>query len=299
MTQVINELAPGHLNGTKLALDDLTVGPGIARTLFGHSGNRFPSILNVEGADRMISFRTPFWGAYSLMSFGRLKLTSFGFYLSTFLDMIKDPASVHTRFGNPTNGTGMAVMTGASVSQRGVLMADISVVPLYEPTGMSDPIAITQNNAPYTLDSEPVLHTLGPCVVEGERLDGIKGSGFSLNHSYTAEPSDGELYPRTADLIGGDPQLVADHEDPRTLLAELGLNGVPLSSGAIWYYRAYVAGLVASTGISITAASGRCMPSDMSARHRSRARQGLVVDALSSSDGTHPLAVASGVSIPD
>jgi hypothetical protein len=299
MTQKILELAPGSLNGTKLAIEDLTVGPGVARTLYSHSGNRFASILNVEGGDRTISFRTPFWGAFSLIGFSRLKLTSYAFYLSRFLDMIKDPASVHTKFANPTNGTGMAVIAGASVNQRGVLMADISVVPLYEPTGMTDPIAITHNNAPFTLDSEPVLHTLGPCVVEGERLDGIKSSGFNLNHGYTAEPSDGELYPRTADLMSGEPQLVADHEDPATLLTELGLNGVPLSSGAIWYYRAYSAGLVSSTGISITAASGRCFAQDMAARHRARARQGVVVDALSSSDGTHPLAVASGVSIPD
>lgn len=298
-TQTINELAPCQLNSTKLAIDDLTIGVGIAKTLYNHSGNRFSSQLNIDGADRVISFRTPFWPAFSLIGTNRLALTGFSFYLSTFLDMIKDPASVHTRFSNPTNGTGMAVITGASCNQRGILMAEVAVTPLFPPTGRTDPISVSTNNAPFTLDAEPALHTLGPCVVEGTRLSGIKSSGFQFNHGVTVDTSDGEEFPRTADLISGEPQLTADHEDPRTLLTNLGLMGVPLSSGAIWYYRAITNQRVQATGISITAASGRAMPADLSARSRGRARQGVVVDALSSSDGTHPLAFASGVAIPD
>jgi hypothetical protein len=298
MSQIINELAPCRLNSTILAIDGLTVGPGIARTLFSHSGNRFASIHNIEGADRMISFRTPFMAAFTLMGFGVLKLTNFEFFLATFLDFIKDPASTHTKLASPASQGGMAVMTGWSVNQRGVLMAEITVVPLSFTTGRVDPIAITTNNALISLPAEPTLHTLGPCLVNGTRLDGIKSSGGNLNHGYTAEPSDGELYARTADLISGEPALVAEHEDPKTLLTTLGLNGVALSS-AVWYYRGYSGGVVTNTGISITATSGRAMPSDLDARHRARARQGVLVEALSSADTTHPLAVATGVNVPD
>ena len=298
MTQLINELQPAKLNSTKLAIDDLGLGLGIARTLYGHSGNRFNTQHLVTGADPVISFRTPFKPAFDLIGFSRLVLTGFEIWMAKFVDLIKDPTAAHWKAAGTA---GMAVITGWSVNQRGILMAEVAIVPFSASTGMADPMTITTNNdlANIALSAEPELHTHGPSLVNGTRLSGTKSSGGNLNHTYLADPSDGEKYARTGDLMGGDPELIAEHEDPRTLLATLGFLGAALSSNAIWYYRGFSGGVVGSTGLSITCASGRAMPTDMSARHRARARQGLIVEGLSSSDGTHPFAVASGVAVPD
>jgi hypothetical protein len=292
MTQSLHTLAPAKLNATTLAIDSLTLGPGVAKTLFKHSGNRFASAVVIGGADRVVSFRTPFLDAYNLIGFGVLKLTNWEAHMSRFLDYIEASTATHWM----ASGTvGMAVINGWSVSQRGILMADVSVVPL-STTGMADPVALSNASTPPTLGAEPALQTLGPIVVNGTRLDGFKSSAVQLGHQYLAEPVDGDLYPKTAMLVGGEPQISGEHGDPSGLMTALGLNGVAVTSLDL-YYRNITGQVVGATGVKISATAGRAMVGDLSVGHGELAKQGLMVDGLSSTD-TPPFTVTAGAAVP-
>lgn len=298
MASIVSTLAPVKCNSTVLAVEDVGVDPGIAKMVYGHSGNRFGSIMTVSGADRAVTFRTPLKQALDLFGLNPFKLTTFEVYLARFLDYQKDPAAVHTKLNLAASCTAMGVVQGASVNKRGIAMADVLVVPISN-AEMTDPLAVTGSVALPTLGAEPALFSLGSATIDGTRLDGVQQHGFTQNWQYkTNAGDDGGLYPTACWFEGGDPSLSIQVEDPITTLTRLGLLGTNLASGASIFYRPYTNGVLGATGgLSISVTAGRPVPGEIKLTHRARNSVGIVIDGLSATD-THPFTYATGVAIP-
>jgi hypothetical protein len=87
--------------------------------------------------------------------------------------------------------------------------------------------------------------------------------------------------------------------DPETLRGTLGFIGQPISANFVQYFRDIdqTSQVASTTGVSFTVASGRCMPVEWGADNLQVAKGGIRTECLSSST-THPVAVASGASVP-
>lgn len=288
-------------SSTVLAVEGMSFDPAIARTLFGHSANKYPSCLHKPGAAPRIKFRTPFLAAYNLFGLSAVKLTAFAFYLAKFVDHVRDSASTHTKYSlatSPAAATAALRITGASVDANGILMAEIDVVPLAA-DATTHPLIATLSSALPTLSAEPELHTLGPFVLNGATLLGITNQGIDLGGDFLGSVSDGDEFVRNVAEVHSAPTMKAGHSDPFTLLASLGLMGAKITSNAIAYFRAIdeSSGEKLDTGISITVAAGCVDPETVTFNYGDMAQAGLSVCGLSSST-THPFIVATSVSMP-
>lgn len=290
-------LAPATLNSTTLAIEGLTISAALASESFRHSGGLFPSVLVVPGAAPRVSFRTPFKEAYDLIGLKSLKLTTFNLYAAKFVDAVRQSDSSHLKYGLTASCVGHATIKGASVSQNGILMADVEVV-LLSNDGMTHPLTAATASLP-SLASQPALKTLGPIDVNNVVNGGYMSVNLDLGNKLEAFTSDGCLYPTVAAYLGGDPAITAEHADPATLWASIGLTGSAITGDIIVYCRDYstTTHLTQATGLSLTIASGRIMPEDFSISSLGLARGGIRVVGLSTSD-TSPIVVAAGASVP-
>ena len=296
-TALFYSAAPITLNSTTLAADDISLSAAVMSESFRHSGNLFPSVLVVPGADPRVTFRTPFKEAYDLIGLKSLKLTTFNLYFAKFVDAVRQSDSSHLKYGLSTSCVAHATIKGASVSQNGILMADIEVV-LLSNDGMAHPLTAATASLP-SLAGQPALKTLGPVTLNGTTTGGYVSASIDLGNNLETFKSDGDLYPRVATYTGGNPVLSFEHADPATLWGAIGLTGTALSSNCIAYFRDYSTSthLTLTTGHSLTIASGRVIPADFGASSLGVARGGIRVVGLSTSD-THPIVVASGASVP-
>ena len=155
MTQLnLSSLSPVNLaiNGgaaAVLATEQLSLDPGIGRELFRHSGNKFGSTILKLGATPIISFSTPFLPAWNLFGWAGAKVTTCDFQFGSFADFQKQSGSVHDKYSLAT-APGSAIAEGRIVStrvnQKGILMAEVAVLPLsYD--RMTHPLKRTTNTA--------------------------------------------------------------------------------------------------------------------------------------------------------
>jgi hypothetical protein len=295
-TALFYSCAPATLNATTLAIDDLTISAGVASEAFRHSGNLFPSVNVVPGATPRVSFRTPFKEAYDLIGLKSLKLTTFNVFAAKFVDAVRESGSTHLKYGLTASCSGHATIKGASVSQGGILMADVEVV-LLSNDGMTHPLTAATAALP-SLGSQPALKTIGPVTINGTTNGGYMSASLDLGNKLDTFTSDGELYARVAAYTGGDPVLSFEHADPATLWASIGLVGSAITSNVIAYFRDYSTSthLALTTGLSLTIASGRVIPEEFGASSLGVARAGIRVVGLSTSD-THPIVVAAGATV--
>lgn len=295
---LLYSLAPVKVNSTVIAVDDLGLTPDIVTMPFRHSGNEFSSVLAVPGGTPALKFRTPFAEAFALFGLKVLKVTVLEVYLAKFVDALRQSGGVHRKYSLATNAVGMAYMTGASVAQNGILMADVVIVLLNPNDGMVAPLTPVDTGTLPTLAAEPVLYTNGPTSINGTVIAGTMGARFDLGSKVDVRKSDGDLYARVCGWLGGDPSLSIDHADPATLWSTVFPLGVSATS-IVQYFRKYdaTAQVTQTTGLSLTITSGRAVPDTLGAKSLELAKSPLRVIGLSSTS-THPVAVATGVSVP-
>ncbi len=184
----------------------------------------------------------------------------------------------------------------------GDLLAVVEVVPLAA-SAAAHPLTKSDSNALPTLASQPTMHTLGPCSINGTVRPGLRSAGGDLGQNLRVIRSDGDTYPRNAGYLGGSPRMTASNSDPITLVGITSLFGLNLTGGGfVQYFRQYNAttGEVtgdAGTGISITAATGRIEPTDLSVSDQDIPSLGLQVTGLSDSS-TSPFVVSVAATVP-
>jgi hypothetical protein len=298
----LSSLSPVRLNSTTLAAANLTLVQGNEVEPLQHSGNLFDSVMVAPGAKIAVRFRTPFLDAFNLLGFGLptpLKLTTLDVFFAKFVDFARSTGSVHTKYALAASAIGCAYIKGFSVDEGKVLMAEVECIPL-SADGMTHPLVRTANNAMITVAAEPTLHTLGPCQVNGTTLGGASGVDADTGLTVDVRRNDGDRFARTIAVLAGKPSLNVRHDAPEDLAAAIGLEGATLSSTFAQFFRDISAstGLTLTTGLKLTVASGRVLPVDQSAEHGAIAKGGLHVVGLSTSNATHPWAVATGQAVP-
>ncbi len=296
---LIYSMAPVKLNSTVMAASDVRLMPNNAMQTFRHSGNLFDSIAAFSGGVPRISFKTPVKDALSTIGTGLLALTTFEVFAAKFSNstFIRLATSTHTKWAATS---GCAYISGWSVGQNGVCMADVEVV-VFSSDGATHPLTRSDANAMITVASEPLLHTLGPLSVNGSVITGLNQISVSMGHTLDVRVSDGDLYPRNAALLAGSPSISGEHLDPLTLLTTLNLAGVNINgSSVIAYWKSFDATTqVVSTAnsISVTMASGRIAVEDMSEGQNNANKSSIRVSPLSTST-THPLVISTAASAP-
>ena len=297
MPSLIYSLAPLVINSTTLATQGLQLSPEVALDAFRHSGNEFASVLVAPGAAPRIRFSTPFKAAFDLIGLKVLKVTTLGVYLAKFVDALRLTGSARSYSLNGA-AVGFAYITGASVAQQGILMADVEII-LLSIDGTTHPLSVSDAGTLPTLASQPALHTLGGTTINGTTIAGVESVTIDLGPQIEARVTDGALYPTVCSYLGGAPMLMGEHADPVTLLTTLGLLGVAASSNIVQYFREYNAstGLTGTTGLSLTIAAGKIVPEAQSADNLAMAKTGFRVQPLSSTS-THPFVIATGASVP-
>ncbi len=295
---LIYSSAPVKLNSTVMAATDIKLSANIANQVYQHSGNMFPSSSVLSGAVPRITFKTPVVSALGVIGTGVLALSNFDIMLAKFSN------STYARLATSTHrkwnaALGAACVTGWSVGQNGVCLADVEVVPLVA-DGSTHPLTPTDNNAMLTLASEPLLHTLGPISVNGSVITGLNQLSVSMGHTLDVRISDGDLYPRNAALLAGSPSITGEHLDPVTLISALSLIGVNISANVIAYWKSFDATTqIVSTAnsISATIALGRIIAEDVDPSQNNAAKSSIRVVPLSTTT-THPLVISTAATAP-
>ncbi len=298
MTAVLWSLAPLTLASTTLPTSNLRVSPDIAALAYRTAGNEFGSVEAVTGGSPRIGFTCPLYEAYNLIGLKTTKFTTCNVYLAQFADGIRASGSTHAKYALAASATAYAYIKSISASHGGIATADVEVV-LLSSDGLTHPLVATTNNALPSLAGQPALRTAGPCTINGTTINGVESVSVDLGAAVEAVTSDGDLYPKVCTYKGGTPVINVSHSDPETLRGTLGFTGAAISANFIQYLRDFNATsqLASSTGMSLTVASGRVIPTEWGADNLQLAKGGFRVDCLSTS-ATHPIAVATGATVP-
>lgn len=300
MTMNISGLAPGKLGATVIPVMDVRISPEVRFAAFQHSGYEFPSVGVCPGGMPRVSFKTPFSVAWSVIAtLKEAVFTTFEIYFATFGSGLRNSGAVHSKLALNAACSVCAYITGIeNVGQNGIAMATIEVVGL-SPSAILHPFQIVNTVALPALAGEPALHTLGPFQLAGARIDGLLSHGYQANIQLAIPTNDGDSYPRTTGWMGAAPRLMARHQDPLTLLGSLGLLGVNItSSAALWLIGIDpTTQLRMTTGISLTITSGRIITNPIQLSQAKPTEMDFEVAGLSS-NSTHPIAVATGATVP-
>ena len=292
-------LSPIRINSTVLPVENIGLSAEILAVVHQHSGNEYPTLIAVPGANPRLRFRTPFKGAYDLMGLTCLSATTLDVYLAKFAALVRSPSSVHPKIPLASSATGYCHITGASVNQDGVLMAECEAFYL-SADGTTHPWgATTTNNALPSLASQPTLHTLGPISLGGTVYGGLDSVGFDLGQQMEAARTDGCPFPTVARRRGGAPKLTGSHKDPIALQGVIGNLGA--STAIVQYFRSFNAstGVVdTANSVSITLATpDRIHPVELATDQDQVAAWGFEAWGLSSSS-THPFTISTSATAP-
>jgi hypothetical protein len=293
-------MAPVRLNSTVVPVVSVGLDHGIVQDLSHHSGNEYPTLVAVAGAGPRITLSVPFRAAFDMIGFGVLNLTTCDIFFATFASLVRQSGANHIKLGLGASCTAAAQITGASVTQDGILLADVEIVPLSN-DGVSAPLVRSTGQTLPTLASQPILHTAGPLSVNGTVYPGSTSVQIDLSPTLDVHRGDGALYPMVAARTQGQPSMTLAHADPVAMTALLGSVGVAASSNIVVFFRPYDAttGVVGTgaTAVSLTVASGRVSPERVSFAQGQVATIGARVVGLSTSS-THPFAVSVAATAP-
>ncbi len=236
--------------------------------------------------------------AYNLIGLKTTKFTTSNVYLAHFVDGLRDSSATHAKYALASSATAYAYIKSISASHGSIATAEVEVI-LLSSDGLTHPLVATTNNALPSLAGQPALRTAGPCTINGTTINGVESVTIDLGASVEAMVSDGDLYPKVCTYVGGSPTITVQHSDPETLRGTLGFTGAAISANFVQYLRDFNAStqLASATGMSFTVASGRVIPAEWGADNLQLAKGGFKVDCLSTSS-THPIAVATGASVP-
>jgi hypothetical protein len=299
MTASIWSLAPITIGSTTIGVMSYTLPQAVLAQLSQHSGNEYPTLIAVPGSNPRLRFRAHLHDALNLIGLTVLSATTCSAYLAKFESFARSSNSVHMKLALSTSCTAAVQIDSIGVDQDGIAFAECSAVYLSN-DGAAHPLTLTTSNALPALSAAAVVHTLGPSVLNGSGIPAVASVSGDLNQELVAQRSDGDKYPRIAARMGGQPRLTIPHKDPVAVLAALGLDGANVTSNFVQYFRRFDAttGVVgASSGISITIASGRAHPTQIEAEHGAIAGQAIEVIGLSATS-THPFALSLSATVP-
>jgi hypothetical protein len=304
MSAVLSSLAPVTLTksgGAPLTIPTEHVGVplGIIQSLHNHSGNVFPTLVAVPGADRRLTLSVPAKIALDTFGLGLVKLTALSAFFSRFEDFNREDTAVHMAIQLNTGCVAAAQISGWSVNVDGIMMANIEIVPM-STTGQLDPLVISDNVDLPTLAGSPALHTLGPVKINGTVIPGLSGQSGNIGSSIAVQRTDGDLFARVCARIEAKPTMSLSHQDPKSILASLTLMGIVITE-VIVYAKAYdpATGVASQAGsISFTMVSGRIHPGGPDASQGGVASTSLEVLGISDDGATNPIAVNTNVVAP-
>jgi hypothetical protein len=304
MSAVLSSLAPVTLTksgGAPLTIPTEHVGVplGIIQSLHNHSGNVFPTLVAVPGADRRLTLRVPAKIAIDTFGLGLVKLTALSAFFSRFEDFNREDTAVHMAIQLNTGCVAAAQISGWSVNVDGIMMANIEIVPM-STTGQLDPLVISDNVDLPTMAGSPALHTLGPVKINGTVIPGLSGQSGNIGSSIAVQRTDGDLFARVCARIEAKPTMSLSHQDPKSILASLTLMGIVITE-VIVYAKAYdpATGVASQAGsISFTMVSGRIHPGGPDASQGGVASTSLEVLGISDDGATNPIAVNTNVVAP-
>lgn len=301
MTAVLSTLAPIQLNATKLATRNVTLTAGVLNEQSWHSGQLYPTLQLVPGANPVVSFETPFAAAYSLIGMGAIQVTTLDIYFAKYLSTgVKSTSTDHTKVSLAASAVGIAVISNISVSQDGLLVATVEIT-LQSSNGTTHPMSPSTGSI-IALDAQPTLHTSGGCKLANTTTDGVTGWSIDMGQRIQSIRSDGDMYPTVVAYSGGNPSLTLQFDDVATLLAAIDLVGETASTTTIVYGRPYstTTGIVSTgaTAVSITLAGGLIIPDSFTASLDGKAACSIVLKPAGSSIDAHPLTVALNATAP-
>lgn len=298
----IADLGPAKLNATVLPVVSWQLPQQLQETLFRHSGQAFAAdaLHLVKGEAVVIT--APWWNAYQLVGLEGLKLTTLELYAATMGDITHaSPAALsHPKWGaTDAGGVATAVLRAATVSQDGLLLAEIEIRLLTD-------LARTDSQAIPTVDT-PVYHTLGNVQLGGTLLPGIQSVSVDPGTQMQEIRSDGHQYPVDYKLMRREPRISVATDDPRAVRAQMGAEVERLTDGGgdalVCYFREHNAatGQHKSTGFSITVDSALLRAPGYGASEADAALGGeLQAVCLQTADGSHPMTVsANTVAMPE
>ncbi len=290
MTISLHSMGAVFLGGTALPATNVQYSPNVAGAQLRHDDREFSSIQATLGSAPMFTFQTPIKNALDEVGLRVTKFTDIDIYLAPYTDAVHDATS--KKYTLAASAVAFAVITGFSVAQGGICLANVSVACL-SADGDTDPITSPANEAIPAI-TEPLLHTLGPVTLNGTATDGVESIDASTSQRWAPIFSDGKLYPETGQYDGGEPVISISHADP---VAVLGTNyiGAAISSTTTVELRAIAAAAQTPTDtgkITLTIADGRIIPRSISAAVGGIAMGGWDIIGLSDSAQVHPWAVS-------
>lgn len=273
---------------------------GIIHNTHYHSGNIFPTLVAVPGANPRMTLSIPAHAAFTFFGLALNKLTKADAFLAKFADYNKDSGSIHTKIALNTACAAAAQITGWSVNVDGTLMCQVEIVPL-STTGQLHPLLVTTGELLPAISGTAIIHNIGPVRINGTIIPGLSTSSGSMGANVDVRRTDGDKFSRTAARLQAAPSFSLSHEDPSALLVSLTTMGVDLSSAGVEvFFRRYdpVTGVTDSTGgILLAIAKGRIHPAGPESSQGQVATSGI--DVIGISDGsTNALAVTLSTAVP-
>ncbi len=278
------------LASTGLPATNMQYAPNVGGQSFRHDDREFASIHTITASSPMFTFQTPIKNALDEIGTRVTKFTDIDIYLAAYTDAVKDATA--KKYTLATSASAFAVITGFSVSQGGICMADVSLA-LLSADGTTNPLAAPTDEAIPAI-TPPLLHTIGPFTKNGAAISGLASVSASLNQRWTAHSFDGDLYPQIGRYDGGAPVMSFTPADP---VAVLGSNyiGEAITSTTTLELLAMDATtqVPTETGkITVTIADGRIVPQSVGTTVGEIAQGGWDVIGLSDSAAVHPWAIS-------
>lgn len=301
MTAVLNTLAPIQIASTVIPATNVSLSLGAIEEASEHSGQLFPTLRLIKGANPEATFTAPFEAVYALVGMGGYVASQFDIYLAKFASLVKSTSSDHQKLALSTSAQALLTIESVQVAQDGLLLANVRA--RYKSAdGTTHPITRTANNSLVALASQPNLHTNGPVKLANTTVDGVASWSVECNHKAESLRSDGDLYPSEIIYRGSAPQITVEFNDPLTVLGTTGMLGLNASTTTILYAKRYstTTGEVSggATAVSITMAGGYINPQDMAAAVAGVATQGVRIFAMNGTVDTNPLTVSVSATAP-
>lgn len=293
---VLTTMRPVRINSTVLATANMRWSPGITESVIKHSGNPFPSSIVRSSIAPSLTFETPLDECFDLIGgFNKtLDVTVCDAYLQTFTDYARDANADVWEL--QAGARASAMITGIGEGAGGIMMATV-VVSFLSSDGLAAPFDVGTPEAFPTLSAEPTYHIRGPCVINGNRISGVRGISVDLGNQMVGGLSDGDVYPRNAPYEGGQPVIRISHGSPKSVLAEIGLDGTARTGTTEVYFRLLTNYVAQATGFRLAVALGSIIPEDISQQVGAVDTTGIMIKALSV-DGAEPLTPTASTALP-
>ena len=226
------DLQPLSINiGGVIILPTMSVeiAPGLTNAALRHSGNRSPSSVLHSGGQESITVTMPVKDALDNFPFNQhVGYTDLLVTLATFdSDGNRNSGLNHDQW---SSAQGVAMFSGFSVSPNAVIQATITITPL-SANGQDSALADASSVALPVLAAEPVLHAMGPLVVNGTLVQGTSNWDFQQNNvSQVNVGFDGDRFPQSASHEGSNPQFTGSSTNVADLLAIATFGGATVTN---------------------------------------------------------------------